>query len=224
MFNDPTGLTSESTQSSTSTSPSFEEYENRFRELEKKMSNPPKPRENTQSGDKKNEKQTEKKYPLPKREDYEPESWEKMKADFSFIFLSDEGSVFNRTLDLFLYNFSNSSPEDQEQFLLSITPIGAVSKYGKKVLGVSDDLLKGGKNLTKSQLKSIASLKEQIAKHETKLAEYIKDPYRFDNKGFLKNAPNDEVRQNIIRTRIKHLKQEIETFKENIQKIINQGG
>jgi hypothetical protein len=48
-FVDPTGLTSESTQSSTSTSPSFEEYENRFRELEKKISNPPKPREQNNS-------------------------------------------------------------------------------------------------------------------------------------------------------------------------------
>ena len=28
---------------------------------------------------------------------------------------------------------------------------------------------------------------------------------KFDNKGLLKNAPNDTVRQNIIQSRIKHL-------------------
>lgn len=80
---------------------------------------------------------------------------------------------------------------------------------------------KGGMNLTKSQLKSISSLESQIATHETKLAEYIKDPMKFDNKDFLKNAPNDAVRQKIIQSRINHLNQEIKTFKNNIQKIIN---
>ena len=78
----------------------------------------------------------------------------------------------------------------------------------------------GGK-LTKSQLRSISSLKNQILKHETKLAEYIKDPMKFDNKGFLKNAPNDAIRQKIIDSRISHLQQEIKTFQDNIQKIIN---
>jgi len=76
-------------------------------------------------------------------------------------------------------------------------------------------------NLTKSQLKSISSLESQIARHEAKLAEFIKNPMKFDNKGFLKNAPSDEVRQKIIQSRINHIEQEIKTFKENIQKIIN---
>lgn len=80
---------------------------------------------------------------------------------------------------------------------------------------------KGGVNLTESQLKSISSYESQIAKHQTKLAEYIKNPMKFDNKGFLKNAPNDEVRQKIIQTRIKHITQEIQTFQNNIQKILN---
>ena len=80
---------------------------------------------------------------------------------------------------------------------------------------------KGVTNLTKSQLKSIASLEGQIAKHQTKLAEYIKDPMKFDNMGFLKNAPNDAVRQKIIQSRINHLNQEIQTFQNNIQRILN---
>ena len=81
--------------------------------------------------------------------------------------------------------------------------------------------IKGGANLTKAQLKSISSLKSQIAQHKKKLAEYIKDPMKFDNKGFLKNAPNDAVRQKIIQTRINHLNHEIQTFQKNIKKILN---
>ena len=80
---------------------------------------------------------------------------------------------------------------------------------------------KGGLNLTKSQLKSISSLEGQIAKHQSKLIEYTKDPMRFDNMGFLKNAPNDAVRQKIIQSHINHLNQEINTFQNNIQKILN---
>jgi len=38
-------------------------------------------------------------------------------------------------------------------------------------------------------------LEGQLAKHQAKLAEYVKDPMKFDNMGFLKNAPNDAVRQ-----------------------------
>jgi hypothetical protein len=80
---------------------------------------------------------------------------------------------------------------------------------------------KGGVQLGKAELKSISSLESQIVKHESKLAEYIKDPMKFDNKGFLKNAPSDAIRQKIIQTRVNHLNQEIQTFQNNIQKILN---
>lgn len=76
-------------------------------------------------------------------------------------------------------------------------------------------------NLTKSQLKSIASLEKQIASHTQKLKAYKANPYKFDNKGLLKNAPNDAVHKKIIQSRIKHLEQEINTFQNNIQKILN---
>jgi hypothetical protein len=78
-----------------------------------------------------------------------------------------------------------------------------------------------GAKLTRAQVKSISSLERQIAKHEAKLAEYIKDPMKFDNKGFLKSAPNEAVRQKIIQSRVNHLQQEINTFRDSIQKIIN---
>jgi len=53
------------------------------------------------------------------------------------------------------------------------------------------------------------------------LEQYKTDPYKFDNKGFLKNAPNEQVRQNIINGRIEHLESEIKTFYENIVKTLS---
>ena len=75
------------------------------------------------------------------------------------------------------------------------------------------------KVLTASQRKSIRSYQKRIAEHQAKLDAYRKNPAAFDNKGLLKNAPNDAVRQRIIDGRIKHLQQEIEKFLENIRKI-----
>lgn len=77
-----------------------------------------------------------------------------------------------------------------------------------------------GRPLSTSEAKSVRSLEQNIAEHEQKLADYERDPYAYDNKGILKNAPNDAVRQQIIQGRIRHLETEINTFRENIQKII----
>jgi hypothetical protein len=74
--------------------------------------------------------------------------------------------------------------------------------------------------LTKQVIKSIRSLEKRIAGHEAKLAEFIKNPDAFDNKGFLKNAPTNEARQRIIDGRVKHLKGEIEAFKNKIEQLI----
>lgn len=80
---------------------------------------------------------------------------------------------------------------------------------------------KAAVELTASEIKSISSLQEQIAIHERKLAEYIANPEKYDNLGWLENAPSEEIRRKIIEGRIRHLLEEINTFKENIQKILN---
>ena len=67
--------------------------------------------------------------------------------------------------------------------------------------------------------RGIDSLRQRIAEHERKLAEYLKDPDAFDNKGFLKNA-SPELRKKIIDARARHLRHEIETFKKNINKTV----
>lgn len=58
-----------------------------------------------------------------------------------------------------------------------------------------------------------------IKEREEKLDAYKRDPEAFDNKGILENAPNDEVRQRIIDGRMRHLENEIRTFRDNIDKI-----
>jgi predicted RNase H-like nuclease (RuvC/YqgF family) len=76
---------------------------------------------------------------------------------------------------------------------------------------------KGGNGKkAKSKEKSIRSLRDRIREHEDKLARYKKNPDAYDNQGYLKNAPNETIRQKIIEKRIRHLEHEINTFKKNI--------
>jgi hypothetical protein len=79
-------------------------------------------------------------------------------------------------------------------------------------------------NLSSSQQNSIRSLKKRISEHKQKLEDYKHDPETFDNKEFLKNAPNEQIRQNIIDGRVRHLEQEIMNFEKGIQDILNQKG
>jgi hypothetical protein len=78
--------------------------------------------------------------------------------------------------------------------------------------------------LSVSDRRSINSLREQIRSHEEKLVAYRRNPEAFDNQGYLKNAPNDKIRQRIIDGRIRHLEQEIKTFQKNINQINNTKG
>jgi hypothetical protein len=64
-------------------------------------------------------------------------------------------------------------------------------------------------------------LQKRIAEHEAKLKDYEEDPDAYDNKGFLKNAPNEDVRESIIQKRIEHLQDEINNFKNQISQLIN---
>lgn len=74
---------------------------------------------------------------------------------------------------------------------------------------------------TPEQLKkSKESLINLINEHEAKLADYIKDPYAYDNKGVLKNAANDEIRNNIINGRIASLNKQIAKQKGELNKVL----
>jgi RHS repeat-associated protein len=108
-------------------------------------------------------------------------------------------------------SFENGDYVDGLLSLAAIIPIaGDMAKYGGKI----------GKGLTKSQIKSIKSFEEQIKIHTKKLNDYKMDPFRFDNKNFLKNAPNEDIRNRIYNNRIRKLEIEIDLYKQNIDKIL----
>ncbi len=72
-----------------------------------------------------------------------------------------------------------------------------------------------------SNQKSIQSLEKRLIEHQDKLTDYKKDPTKYDNKGFLENAPSEEVRKKIINQREKHLEAEIQNFKNWIDRLKN---
>ncbi|WP_146199234.1 hypothetical protein [Arcicella aurantiaca] len=109
----------------------------------------------------------------------------------------------------------------KDRGIVGISPIGGdtpgVSPAGK--------ILKYGKYLSKSDFRGLKSHYRQIIEHSTKLRQYMKDPYKFDNLGILaKNASNPTVIRRIISTRVNHLKHEIKTFSDNIDKILTRNG
>ena len=83
--------------------------------------------------------------------------------------------------------------------------------------------LKAPKKLTPSQQRSVSSYQKRVAEHQKKLADYRANPDAFDNKGLLKNAPSEQIRQRIIEGRVRHLEKEIQTFQENIDKVLSSG-
>jgi hypothetical protein len=79
--------------------------------------------------------------------------------------------------------------------------------------------------LSRQDLSSIESLEARAAEHETKLAEYRADPWRFDNQGHLaRNRHRPDVIQRIVEGRVRHLEQEIRNFRQQIQALRSGGG
>jgi hypothetical protein len=56
-----------------------------------------------------------------------------------------------------------------------------------------------------------------IAEHEAKPEAY-RDPDACDNKGFLRNASSEQIRQRIIETPIGHLQHEIDTHRTKVER------
>ena len=95
-----------------------------------------------------------------------------------------------------------------------------VKPMRKKVSKDIDEILEDVdvEDLPKSKQKSIKSFKENIDEHFDKMEDYIADPKSMDNKGHLKNAPNHGVQKRTYKSRVEGIAEEIETYKENIQK------
>jgi len=90
----------------------------------------------------------------------------------------------------------------------------------------SESLLaaRGAPQLSKEAAKSVRSLQQRPGEHQNKLDAFRKNPDAFDNKGFLKNAPSQEVRERIINGRVNHLEQEIRNFQQQIDRLRGGGG
>lgn len=86
---------------------------------------------------------------------------------------------------------------------------------------LKDEIEHAKSRLSKNDYKAAKSNYKRLVEHVEKLEKYRQNPLKYDNQGFLKNAPNEQVRQKIIQSRIAHLEQEIQTFYNNIIKIIN---
>lgn len=92
---------------------------------------------------------------------------------------------------------------------------------GHKRPSLKEEIEAAKSRLSKSDYKAAKSNYKRMQDHAKKLEQYKQNPYRFDNKGLLKNAPSEEVRNKIIQARIAHLEKEIQAFYNNITKLIH---
>ena len=98
----------------------------------------------------------------------------------------------------------DDSAEDSEEVGTSPNDTSAAS---------SDDTLDANTRRT------IRSLEKNIREHQKKLDEYSANPEAHDNRGLLRNAPTEEVKQRIIEGRIRHLEQEIRNWRNDIRRL-----
>jgi len=97
------------------------------------------------------------------------------------------------------------------------------SKLSKLESFTERNIGNGKCQLNSSEKQSIQSLQKRIAEHNLKLTNYKNNPYAYDNKNYLKNAPSDTIKKEIIKGRINHLEKEIKTFQKTIDNILNKG-
>jgi hypothetical protein len=92
---------------------------------------------------------------------------------------------------------------------------------GKNKPSIKEQIERAKSRLSKNEYKAAKSNYNRMVEHVEKLEKYKQDPLKYDHLGLLKNAPNEQVKQKIIQSRIAHLEKEIQTFYDNIVKIIN---
>ncbi|WP_189534790.1 hypothetical protein [Paludibacterium paludis] len=83
--------------------------------------------------------------------------------------------------------------------------------------GLAEGAAKEATQLSKEAQKGVKSLEKQIASHEKKLEEFRNNP---TVRPGMENLPKDVIEKQQQR-RIQHLETEIQTFKNNLQKILD---
>ena len=84
--------------------------------------------------------------------------------------------------------------------------------------GFSEEQMVCKANLSTSERRAIRSLQSQRERHLSKLDAYMDNPEAFDNKGFLRSAPNRDA---VIEGRSAHLRGEIQNFDTQIDQILS---
>ncbi len=92
---------------------------------------------------------------------------------------------------------------------------------GKNKPGIREEIEQARSRISKKDYKAALSNYKRLAEHVEKLEKYQRNPLKYDNLGLLNNAPSNAVRERIVASRVAHLEKEIQTFYNNIIKIIN---
>lgn len=92
---------------------------------------------------------------------------------------------------------------------------------GKNKPSIKEEIEHAKGRLSKNEYKAAKSNYKRMVEHVDKLEKYRQNPMKYDNLGLLKNASSEQVKQKIMESRIAHLEKEIQTFYNNIIKIIN---
>jgi len=77
------------------------------------------------------------------------------------------------------------------------------------------------KNLSISQKRAVRSLQRRVNEHIIKRDNYAANPDAYDNRGILRNAPSSQIRNSIIQGRINHLNGKINSWKSQIEAILD---
>lgn len=115
----------------------------------------------------------------------------------------------------------SAGPSDNIEEIIDQVNSENTSASNKNRPNLKEEIESAKSRLSKNDYKAAKSNYKRLVEHVDKLEKYKQNPLKYDNQGFLKNAPNEQVRQKIIQSRIAHLEQEIQTFYNNISKIIS---
>ena len=162
-----------------------------------------------------------------------------LKSKVMDITLNKKGLLFTSLLFLSLFIFwwmKSLTEELSTHIVLSAKPLQTTDQIinqisdettnadfnsNNKKPNLKDEIEAAKGKLSKHDYKKVKSEYKQLVDHVDKLEKYKANPLKYDNKGFLKNAPNEQIRQQMIEGRILKLEREIQTFYNNIVKTLS---